>query len=138
MNWGVGRQMMKWIVTGMLVFLGALVLFILLYRWDRGQNRGYSHGYWGELNRVSNALVRIPGLNIVNSGCNADMTMEEFGFDVRTAEGKNLHLWFLEDDPTRNLSGTRLSDAVTKRINKESSNQASQTIGAEAAPQSER
>ena len=106
--------------------LGAIVtLFvtvILWYRWDSGANRGYSWGYWGQFNAVSNALAKIPGVTIVKSGCNADVTMEEFGFDITTAEGRQVHVWFGETDPIRKLSGDALSKALIEKIRKESFN----------------
>jgi hypothetical protein len=75
-------------------------------------------------------MTRLPGITIVNSGHNADVTLEEFGFDITTKTGRPLYIWFAEGDPTRALSGERLTKALAERIEKESSNQAS-----EAAPQ---
>ncbi|HWQ90236.1 MAG TPA: hypothetical protein VN673_01100 [Clostridia bacterium] len=107
-------------VLGTLV--GLLVVAILCYRWDSGTNHGYSWGYWGQFNTVSNALAAIPGLKIVKSGCNADVIMEEFGFDVTTGEGHQVHVWFSETDPVRKLSGGALSKALQHKIKKEASN----------------
>ena len=115
---------MKGILMGVLVLLVAVIAFSAFYRWDSERNRGYEFGYWGSFNRVNNTLARLPGITIVNSGCNADVTMEEFGFDVGTTTGQTLHVWFSEDDPIRGLTGDRLTKALIERIGKESSTQA--------------
>jgi hypothetical protein len=107
-------------ILGVVVVL--FVAGILWYRWDSGTNRGYSWGYWGQFNTVSNGLAKIPGVTIVKFGCNADITMEEFGFDILTADGRQAHVWFSETDPIRKLSGEALSKALIEKVRKESSN----------------
>ena len=47
----------------MVLFVG----FVLWYRWDSGTNHGFQFGYYGEFNRVSNALASIPGVTITQS-----------------------------------------------------------------------
>jgi hypothetical protein len=113
---------MKRIITVLGTFVALFVVAVLWYRWDSGTNHGYCWGYWGQFNTVSNALAEIPGVKIVKSGCNADVTMEEFGFDITTAEGGQVHVWFSETDPIRKLSGDPLSRALLDKIKKESSN----------------
>jgi hypothetical protein len=100
----------------------AFVTAVLWYRWDSGTNHGYSWGYWGQLNTVRNSLARLPGVTIINFGCNADVTMEEFGFDILIAEGRQVHVWFDEREPIRKLSGEALSKALLEKIRKQSSN----------------
>lgn len=120
---------MKTILTGLLVLVMGLVAFIALYRWDSGSNRGYEFGYWGSFNRIRNTLAGLPGVRIVKSGHNADVVMEEFGFDISTASGRTLHIWFSEDEPIRGLSGDRLTKALTERIEKEAASQAASPQG---------
>ncbi len=69
-------MMKKKIQIGSLFLLVALIAFIGWYRWDSSLDRGYEFGYWGSFNRVSNSLARLPGITVVNSGHNADVTME--------------------------------------------------------------
>ncbi len=107
-------------VLGTIVIL--FITAIVWYRWDSGTNHGYSWGYWGQFNTVSNSLARLPGVSIIKFGCNADVTMEEFGFDILTSEGRSVHVWFGERDPIRKLSGEALSTALLDKIKKESSN----------------
>src|SRR5258708_15615002 len=95
---------------------------ILWYRWDSETNHGYAWGYWGQFNTVSNSLVKLPGVTIVKFGCNADVTLEEFGFDIVTTEGRQVHVWFSEDDPIRKLSGEALSKVLLEKLRKGSSN----------------
>lgn len=114
--------MMKKMLTGVLILLMTFIAFIAFYRWDSGLNRGYDFGYWGSFNSVSNAMARLPGITIVKSGRNADVTLEEFGFDITTTTGRPLPIWSAEGDPTRALSGDRLTKALMERIEKESSN----------------
>jgi hypothetical protein len=118
---------MKKVLTGLLVLLMGLVAFIALYRWDSGSNRGYEFGYWGSFNRIRKTLEGLPGIRIVKSGHNADVVMEEFGFDISTAPGRTLHIWFKEDDPIRGLSGGRLTKALAERIEKEATTKAAGT-----------
>jgi hypothetical protein len=100
-----------------------LVAFVLWYRWDSGQNHGWSFGYYGEFNTVSNALASSPGVQIVSSGYNADITLEEFVFTVRTSERKEVKVWFNEGDPVRRMTGPELTAALRAKIERESSNQ---------------
>jgi len=74
--------------------------FIPWYSWDRSRNRGHTWGYWGEFNTVSNTLAQLPGVIIIKVYCNRDLTLEEFGFDILTAEKQKLHIGFDENDPT--------------------------------------
>jgi hypothetical protein len=94
-----------------------LLALILCYRWDSEKNHGYTFGYWAEFNCVSNSLAKLPGITIVNSGCNADVTLEEFGFDIRTSDGRTLKLWIGENEPIRKLRGEQLSKALIERMN---------------------
>ena len=96
---------------------------ILSYRWDSETNHGYRWGYWGQFNTVSNAVAKLPGVTIVQSGCNADVSLEEFGFDIVTADGRRIHMWFSEDDPARKLTGEALSKALLEKIRNESTNE---------------
>jgi hypothetical protein len=117
---------MKWFLKGLVVVflavLTTLVGFILWYRWDCAKNRGFTFGYWGEYNTVSNALVHLPGVTILSSFYNHDITLEEFGFDIRTSEGREVHLGFSETDPIREMSGEKLSRALSEKIQKQASN----------------
>ena len=108
------------------VIVGAVFLFfavaVLWHRWDAGTNHGHRCGYWGQFNTVSNALASLPGITIVKSGGNADITMEEFGFEVVTSDGRQLHVGFSETDPVRKLSGEALTKALLEKMSKLSSN----------------
>lgn len=92
-----------------------------LYRWDASRNRGYTFGYYGNFNRVSNALAGIPGIGISNSWANCDISMEEFGFNVTNREGNPIKIMIGEDNPIRKLSGEPLLLALKKEIEKQSS-----------------
>jgi hypothetical protein len=113
---------MKRVSITLLAVVVLFVAFILLYRWDSGRNHGFTFGYYGEFNTVSNALASLPGVTILNSGYNADVTLEEFGFDIRTSEGRDLHVWLMEEDPIRRMSKQKLTKALSDRIAKELSN----------------
>ena len=112
---------------------GAAVLFlvaaVLWYRWDSATNRGYKRGYWGQFNTVSNELSALPGVIIVKPWYNADLTLEEFGFDLLT-QGERVTLAFGEKDPIRRLSGQQLRKALLEQIAKQISNHAGSGNGA--------
>ena len=106
----------KWILTSLLTMAALFVALSLWYRWDSETNHGLAFGYYSQYNTVSNALSRIPGVTIVATGYNADVTLEEFGFDVKAANKSTLHIWFNEDDPIRRMSGEQLKQVLTARI----------------------
>ena len=93
-----------------------ITAFILWYRWDSGTNHGLSFGYFGQYNAVSNALSKIPAVTIVDTGYNADVTLEEFGFDIKTSSGSVLHIWLNEDDPIRRMSAGQIKHALETKI----------------------
>ena len=113
---------MKWKAIVLIVLMIALVAFIGWYQWDSGQNRGYTFGYYGEFNTVGRALSEIPGVSVIGSGGNEDVTFEEFVFNIKTANGKEISLWFGEQDTIRKMSGERLIKALIDKIEGESSN----------------
>src|SRR5437763_17104627 len=105
-----------------LVFLiTALGAFFFWYRFDSARNRGYQFGYYGDYNRVSNALASIPGVTVTNTWMNNDITLEEFAFGILTGEGKSLEILIAERDPIRQLSGPPLVEALKTRITAQSS-----------------
>jgi len=109
---------MKRAITVLSIVVVMFIACILWYRWDSETNHGYTWGYWGQFNTISNSLAKLPGVTIIKFGCNADVTMEEFGFDIVTADGRQLKVWFDEKDPIRKLSGDALSKALLEKINK--------------------
>lgn len=113
---------MKWKATVLAVVMIAFVAFIAWYRWDSGQNRGYTFGYYGVFNTVDRALSEIPGVTVTGSDGNEDITFEEFVFNIKTADGKQISLWFGEQDPIRKMSGEQLTKALINKIEGESSN----------------
>lgn len=104
--------------------------FVSWFRWDRSRNRGYTWGYWGEFNTVSNAVARLPGIAISKAYYNYDLTLEEFGFDILSVEKRTLHIGFEENDPTRELSGDELRAALLKQIREQSSKPATSWLDA--------
>jgi len=83
------------------------------------QNDGRESGYYGDLNRVSNALVSIPGVVVTNFWMNRDITLEEFGFEAVTGTGKPVHIAVGERDPLRQMSPTQLIAALRKEIERQ-------------------
>ena len=104
----------------LIVILSAvLVLFvglILWYRWDSATNHGFRFGYYGEFNRVSNALASIPGITVTQSWANCDVTLEEFGFTATMGSGESVRIAIGERDRMRSLSGDSLVQALTTEI----------------------
>jgi hypothetical protein len=80
------------------------------------RNTGKESGYYGDFNRASNALVSIPGIRITNSWLNSDITLEEFGFDVVTGNGRAVRIGFSEQDPRRKFSRAHLAEALAAEI----------------------
>lgn len=82
------------------VFVG--ICFMAIWQWDSRVNRGWKIGYWGEFNRMRNALSSAPGIRIVKQWQNCDVTLEEFGFTVET-NGSLVGISFGEGDPIRTM-----------------------------------
>ena len=113
---------MRRAITFLSIVVVTFIVFILWYRWDSGTNHGYTWGYWGQFNTISNSLAKLPGVTIVKCGWNADVTMEEFEFDIVTANGRQIKVQFDGDAPIRKLSGNALSEALLETINEPSTN----------------
>ena len=113
----------KWIITAFAALVAALAALIFWYRWDSGTNHGLTFGYWKSYNNISNSLARLPGVTIVDAGCNADVTLEQFGFDVKTTGGAVLKIWFDESDPIRQMRGEPLKLALANKIRNLSTNE---------------
>lgn len=93
-----------------------LIAFIVCYRWDSGTNRSHTWGYWGQFNIISNSLSRLPGIEIVKSHYDSDVTIREFAFEVLTPKGQKVFVLFGDGDPVRKLSGQPLSQALLEKI----------------------
>ena len=106
---------MKILLIVVLTVLMIPVMFIAWYRWDSARNRGSEFGYYGEFNRISNALASIPGVTVRKGWHNRDVTLEEFGFDF-TVTGRPVSLAFGETDPIRDMSRTKAAVALQARI----------------------
>jgi hypothetical protein len=107
---------MKWLLSIAMTVIGVIVLLLCYYHWDSRKNRGYEFGYYGEFNTVSNALARMNGVKILDSWYNADVSLEEFGFYFRTADGRTNRIAFGESAPMRKLSGPQLEQALDTAI----------------------
>src|SRR5258708_28554320 len=80
------------------------------------KNNGREYGYYGDFNRISNALVSIPGVVVTNYWMNRDITLEEFGFDITTASGEAVHFGIGERYPLRKMSRPELVEALKREI----------------------
>jgi hypothetical protein len=117
--------------------LAGLLLLLFVEQCDERKNRGYTWGYWGEFNTVSNCLAKLPGVTVTKAWQNADfLKLEEFGFDA-LAQGRQISLLFGEKDPARRLSGRNLERALLEMIGKQSSNHSMQRMGASRFAQSQ-
>ena len=107
---------MKKLIVILSVVLVLFVGFILWYRWDSGTNHGYQFGYYGDFNRVSNALASIPGITVTQAWANCDVTLEEFGFAATMGSGEPVRIAVGERDRIRSLSGDSLIQALKTEI----------------------
>lgn len=101
------------------VVFGFCIGILLVSCRPPAQNDGRESGYYGDFNRVSNALVSIQGVVVTNSWMNRDITMEEFGFDITTPTGKPVHIALGERDPLRRLPRAQLVEALKKEIERQ-------------------
>jgi hypothetical protein len=92
--------------------------FVGWYLWDSSRNRGREFGYYGDFNRVSNALASIPGVTVTQWWHNLDVTLEEFGFDF-TVTGQPVRLHFGETDSIRSMRRKAAVAALQARIARE-------------------
>jgi hypothetical protein len=103
-----------------LTVLGAGVGISLVSCNPPAQNDARESGYYGDFNRVSNALVSIPGVVVTNFWMNRDITLEEFGFEATNGTGKPVHIAMGERDPLRCMTRTELIKALRKEIERQS------------------
>jgi hypothetical protein len=106
---------MKILPIAVLVVVMIPLMFIVWYRWDSARNRGSEFGYYGEFNRVSNALASIPGVTITRAWQNRDVSLEEFGFSM-SVTGRPVTLAFSETDPIREMSRNKAVAELKMRI----------------------
>jgi hypothetical protein len=83
--------------------------------WDGSKNRGSESGYWGEYNRISNALASLPEVKIKSTLYNDDISLEEFQFDVETS-GRSISLFFTEGDAIRKMQRAQMIEALRNRL----------------------
>jgi hypothetical protein len=114
------RERKALIIVFAILLFGAVSVVCLGYwlRWDSSINRGWHWGYYGEFNRVKHALQKIEGLQILNEYSNKDITLEEFGFTVKTPDKTLVRIDISEEDGIRRLKDSSLSDALDLRITK--------------------
>ena len=94
-----------------------LVAAFSFYRWDEHKNRGWEIGYYGEFNTVSNMLAGLPAVSITNSWCNHEMKLDNFGFEITTADGRPVQIHVRVNSPLRKMSGDKLKNALLAEIN---------------------
>ena len=106
----------------LVIFIGIPIILLLLFwgtvnywQWDQNQNRGYQHGYWGEYNRIRDALTLVTAGTAQQIYLNKDITLEEFGFSVAQS-GKTIRIDFGETDSVRKLKGDKLIEALKTMI----------------------
>lgn len=59
-------------------------------------NMGLKFGYWGELDRTVAGLRAIPGVQVVDTKINPDITLEEFSVDMTVDGIAGISLYFPE------------------------------------------
>lgn len=104
------------IVISLLGTMGSCGMYAIYYTWDAGTNHGYISGYYGEYNTVLYALQGMPGVTVIDSGFNHDVTLEEMGFDLRLKDGTELSIAFSETDPVRTYTGEQLISGLQTKI----------------------
>ena len=87
-----------------------------MYRFDHAENRGWHLGYYGELNRIHDAISVTTGTNPELEFCNYDVVIEEFGFVYLSPDGRQIRLVFEESDPARSMTFEELVNHMRKRI----------------------
>lgn len=113
------RNGMKKFAAALLAVMIFLVGSMLWYRWDSRTNHGHQFGYYGEFNRVSNALASIPGITITRSWANCDLSLEEFGFTAINSAGIPVRIALEERDPIRSLSGKLLVQTLSAEVERQ-------------------
>jgi hypothetical protein len=107
--------------------LALLVLVVVLcfctywsyWSWSSKTNDGATHGYYGEFNRVASALESIPGVVITDSWQHKDVTLEDFGFQMRSGDTEDIHLRFHEGNDVVKLRGRELVRKLQTMIEQE-------------------
>ncbi|MGA2243732.1 MAG: hypothetical protein ABSH48_01935 [Verrucomicrobiota bacterium] len=99
----------------------ALAMFALVgawYCWDADRNHGFQFGYYGDLNRVSNALTNIPGVTITQTWQKGGLSLQAFGFGLWYSN-LPVRLDFGETDPVRTMGPLEVRITCGQRIRAE-------------------
>jgi hypothetical protein len=121
MNWGVEEMLrdivrMKKLILSLSAVVAVFVGYVRWYCWDSDTNHGYQFGYYGEFNRVSDALASLPGITVTDSWARCDITLEEFGFTATRASADPVCITVGKSDRIRSLSGDALVQALKTEI----------------------
>jgi hypothetical protein len=113
----------QWLVRVVAAITLAILGFLVWYAWDSRKNHGFTFGYYGQFNTMSNALASLPGVRITSATYNGDITLEGIFFEIDRG-GRHLNIVIAEQDPVRRLSGAKLEKALSELVEKESAAQA--------------
>lgn len=80
------------------IFLVFIYGFFVIYNWDADKNRGFYFGYYGQFNQTQDAIKGMPGVTIIDSWQHRDISLEDFGFTIRT-KTKKATINFYENSP---------------------------------------
>ncbi len=82
-----------------LAILSWFLLVNLLLDWKLIGNWGFEWGYYGHYNRVKSVIVGMPNVTIVDERFNYDTSLEDFGFQLRTDDGREMYILFSDYNP---------------------------------------
>ncbi len=125
---GLGRKIMvKKLVLAPSCLVLALVVSVGIYIVDGSKNRGFHFGYYGQYNRIIDAIERLPEYELIKAHANLDGVLEEIWLDIKTKDGETIKMFIGQNEEYRKLKGEALADELRMGIRKARSNKAGYT-----------
>ena len=103
------------IVMLMWTLVPALLIGFLVY--DGRENRGFTFGYYGDYNAITNALGQMTEISEMETFCHEDLFLEEIWFTVQLIDGTEKDIFIGQNESIRNLRHEELTLALRERIN---------------------
>ena len=75
---------------------------------------GWTIGYYGKFNRVRNVIEHMPDVRIIDTWQHRDVTLEDFGFTIRSDSGQTIKVNFLENSPQMKMNDPKDIEAYVR------------------------
>ncbi len=111
------RMNRTWIVSIALavpIALGWIYAAGLYFGIGIAGREGWTIGYYGKFNRVRNVTEHMPDVQIIDTWQHRDVTLEDFGFTIRSDSGRTAEVNFMENSPQMKMNAPKDIEAYVR------------------------